>query len=382
MQTVDLTFEGGEVLRPDGVTQEMLCTAQGVITDAPEGRRIDACGFRLLPGIIDVHGDAFEKHLAPRRGAMTNMVAGMAATEIDLVTCGITTAVLAQFYSWEGGLRRPEFARQMLTALDVARADQLIDMRVQLRFETHMLDDYDAVAQLIQDHAIGYVVFNDHLPHKRLAEGRTPPRLTGTALKSGRSPEAHLALMHKLHGQSAQVPGALAAFAPKLRALGCILGSHDDNTRASRDAMNAIGCTVAEFPETREAARAARDDGGAIVLGAPNVMRGGSHKGNASAEDLIAEGLCDALASDYHYAAVRQAVGALVDRGVCRFEQAWDLVSSGPARLLGLMDRGRLEPGLRADILIEDMETGRIAGVIAGGRIAHMQGRLAARLAG
>lgn len=380
MAAVDLTFEGAQVLRPEGLVDTALSISEGVIADAPVGRRIDARGFRLLPGIIDLHGDAFEKHLAPRRGAMTDMRAGMAATQIDLITCGITTGVLAQFYSWEGGLRAPEFARKMLAALDASAPDLMIDMRVQLRIETHMLDDFDDILALIEAHGIGYAVFNDHIPHRRLEEGRKPPRLVGTALKSGRSPEAHLALMQALHARSGDVPGALAAFSPKLAALGCVLGSHDDATAEDRAEMCALGCSVAEFPETLEAAKAARADGGAIVLGAPNVMRGGSHKDNASAQELIAAGLCDALASDYHYAALRQAIAALVARDVCGFEQAWALVSSGPAAVLGLTDRGVLAPGKRADILIEERETGRIAGVIAAGQIAHLQGTLAARM--
>lgn len=382
MKAVDVTFQGARVLL-DGALQEAdLTIAGGTIANARSARCVDARGFRFLPGIVDLHGDAFEKHLAPRRGAMTDMRAGMHATEIDLITCGITTAVLAQFYSWEGGLRSPDFARKVMAALAASSDDRLIDMRLQLRLETHMLDDYEAIAALIAEHDIGYVVFNDHLPHKRLSEGRKPPRLTGTALKSGRSPEAHLALMHKLHARSGDVPEALAAFAPRLAELGCILGSHDDNSGEDRASMRALGCVVAEFQETRDAAEAARNDGGAIVLGAPNVMRRGSHKGNVSAEELIADGLCDALASDYHYAAVRQAIQALVARGVCSFETAWRLVSESPAKILGLTERGTLKPGQRADILVEDCDTGRIAGVIANGHIAHAQGAFAARLLG
>lgn len=380
MNAVELCFEGGQVLRPGGLKTDSLSIADGLICDAPTGHRVDARGFRILPGIIDLHGDGFERHLAPRRGAMTDMRAGIASAEVDFASNGITTAILAQFYSWEGGLRSPEFARKFLNALNLTRDEQLTDMRAQLRIETHMLDDYADMQAIISEHDIGYVVLNDHIPHKRLEEGRKPQRLTGSALKSGRSPEAHLALMQKLHAQSAAVPGALKQFADRLTCEGRLIGSHDDRTAEDRAMFRDMGAQISEFPETREAAEAARSTGGKVILGAPNVMRGGSHSGNVSAIDLIAEGLCDALASDYHYPALRQSVGKLVAQGVCDFEAGWRLLSSGPARILGLVDRGAIQTDLRADIVVEEIATGRIAATFSAGRITYLQGLFAERL--
>jgi alpha-D-ribose 1-methylphosphonate 5-triphosphate diphosphatase len=379
-KTVELTFDGGEVLTPEGLRDASLSVAAAQITTARQSRVIDARGFRILPGIVDLHGDGFERHLAPRRGAMTDMLAGIASAEADLACNGITTAVMAQFYSWEGGLRAPAFARKFLDALRASRVHHLTDMRAQLRVETHMMDDYADMFALIREHEIGYVVFNDHIPHKRLDEGRKPPRLTGTALKSGRSPEAHLALMQGLHDRRAEVPEALSQFAAELSAAGVLLGSHDDHTASARAGFKAMGAEISEFPETFEAAQAARDTGGSIVLGAPNVMRGGSHAGNVSAQELIAAGLCDALASDYHYPALRQSVAKLVADGVCDFARGWALLSSGSAKVLGLGDRGTLEAGKRADLVVEDMSTGRLAASFAKGRITYLQGAFAERM--
>ncbi len=380
MMRVALTLDGAEVLQEGRLEIGTVTFADGVIQESGTARRVDGTGFRVLPGIIDLHGDGFEKHLAPRRGAMLDMGAGMLSAEVDLATNGITTAVMAQFYSWEGGLRRPEFAEKFLSALEQTRDEQVIDLRAQLRFETHMLDDYDAVLALIERFGIRYVVFNDHLPHDRLEAGRTPPRLVGTALKSGRSPEAHLALMQDLHNRRHDVPEALKGLAAKLTAMGVRLGGHDEHSPEDRRFNKDMGITISEFPETRRAAVAAHDEGDGIILGAPNVMRQGSHKGNVSAQDLIAEGLCDALASDYHYPALRQAILKLEERGICNYAEGWRLVSSGPAKVLGLTDRGTLTPGLRADLIVEDMETRRIAAVFAGGKLASAQGEFAARL--
>ena len=159
------------------------------------------------------------------------------------------------------------------------------------------------------------------------------------------------------------------------------MGSHDKSTAEQRTIWGARGVSVSEFPETLEAAEAAQTRGDCTVLGAPNVVRGGSHKGNASAMDLITMGYCDALASDYHYPSPRRAALMLAKSGVLDFGAAWGPVSSGPARVLGLDDRGVLEPGLRADIVALDAAD-RVALTISGGRVSYMSGDIAGRFAG
>lgn len=373
-----LRIEGAEVLGPGGLARAPVGVADGRIAGDVDARAVDLSGYRVLPGVVDLHGDGFERHLAPRRGAMKDMEGGLRAVEAELAANGITTAVLAQFWSWEGGMRSPDFARAMFAALGGIAREAVIDMRAQLRFEINMVDDYDAVEETAREFRIGYVVFNDHLPHDRLAEGRKPRRLTGMALKAGRSPEAHWAMMQALENRKAEVPDRVAALARRLAAQGVRLGSHDDHSVQDRETWRARGAAISEFPETADAAEAARAAGEGVILGAPNVMRGGSHKGNASALDLIAMGLADAMASDYHYPSLHRAALFLAASGVLELPQAWALVSAGPARLLGLDDRGEIAEGKRADLVILDPQD-RIAAVIAGGRVAHMSGDVAAR---
>lgn len=379
MTELSLVLEGADVLRPDRLeARGALAFEGGAITESAE-QTVDLTGFMLLPGMIDIHGDQFEKHVAVRRGAMKDMAAGLRAAEAELAINGVTTAVLAQFYSWEGGLRGPAFADAMLTGLGKISSQVLTDLRPQLRFETHMLDDYEAFEALVTKHGVEYVVFNDHIQHERYEQGKTQRRLHGMALKSGRNPAVLEALLQRMHDERGKVPEAVTGLASRLVAKGVRLGSHDENTTADRAFWGGVGASISEFPETQEAAEAAKRSGAGVILGSPNVVRGGSHKGNASAIELIAMGLCDALASDYHYPSMRRAAFFLADAGMLGLAQAWALVSAGPARLLGLEDRGRLEAGQRADILIVDAATRRIAGTIAGGRISHMQGELAAR---
>lgn len=375
----DLKFQGAQVLGVGSLTETDLSIAEGLIADCGTGTSVRLDGYLVLPGIVDLHGDGFERHLAPRRGAMKQMAEGLVAAEAELAANGITTGVLAQFVSWEGGLRGAAFADQVFGAIRDTAHTLVTDIRAQLRFETHLLDLYDGLPDRMAGWGVDYIVFNDHLPHKRLSEGRKPPRMVGQALKAGRNPDDHFALMQRLHDQSAAVPAALDALCAELVARGVRMGSHDDATDTARAAWHKRGVTIAEFPETPEAAEAAKSTGDAVILGAPNVVRGGSHNGNVSALELISMGLCDALASDYHYPSPRRAALMLVKSGVADFATCWRLISEGPARVLGLPDRGSLEPGKRADIVILDAKTHRVAATLVAGRFSYLSGDIAGR---
>ena len=379
----DLVLSGATVLWPDGPCPGDVHLSGGQIVDGGAAPRVDLSGFTLLPGIVDIHGDGFERHLAPRRGAVVGMDAGLAALDAELGACGITTAVLAQSFSWEGGMRGPAFAEKLAEALvavrDAAPQDggPLTDLRMQLRLETGMMDAFDRAEALIDRFGVGYLVFNDHLPHKALAEARRPPGLIGQALKAGHSPEDHWAMLQDMHDRRDEAKAAVAALAQRLTAKGVLAGSHDDTTAADRAAMLAIGLRVAEFPETEEAAQAAVQSGCPVIMGAPNALRGGSHKKNVSARDMAHKGYVTALASDYHYPA--PALAALRLAGEIGLASAWGLVSTGPAGILGLSDRGRIVAGLRADLVVLDQSTGRIGATICGGRPSFMAGAVAER---
>jgi len=376
---LNVEFTGAHVLGADALEPRPLAVAQGLITDVAQTTRVDLDGYMIVPGIVDVHGDGFERHLAPRRGAMKTMQEGLVAAEAELAANGITTAVLAQFISWEGGLRGYEFAEQVFGAIQQVSDTLVTDLRGQLRLETHLLDLYADLPQRMQDWGLSYVVFNDHLPHDRLAKGQVPKRMVGQALKAGRNPDDHLRMMQDLHAQSADVPGALDWLCKVLAARGIQMGSHDDTTAEGRALWRKRGVRVAEFPETQEAAEAAAAAGDHVVLGSPNVVRGGSHNGNLSALDLISMGLCHALASDYHYPSPRRAALMLAQSGLLDLAGAWALVSSGPAQVLGLTDRGTLAPGKRADIVVLDKTTGRVAATFVAGRVSFMSGAVAER---
>lgn len=376
---IDLTLTGARVLRPEGWSDAPLAISEGRIADAPVGRSVDLTGYDVLPGIVDVHGDGFERHMAPRRGALREQQSGVVACAAELAANGITTAVLAQFWSWEGGMRGPEFAEEVFASVRGVAPTVPVDLRLQLRLETHYLDALDRAEEAVERWGIDYVVFNDHLPHARLAERRRPKRLTGQALKSGRNPEDHLKLMMGLHARSGEVPAAMDHLCQRLAARGVRMGSHDDHTATARAVWRDRGVHVSEFPETLDAARAARAAGDVVVLGAPNVVRGASHAGNVSALEVVAEGLCDALASDYHYPSPARAAWRCVELCLMDERAAWALVSAGPAKVLGLKDRGGLAPKMRADLVVMDRKSRRIVATLCGGIVSYLSGDVACR---
>ncbi len=149
--------------------------------------------------------------------------------------------------------------------------------------------------------------------------------------------------------------------------------SHDDMSPEMRGWFRGLGCTIAEFPINEETAAAAAQSGDAIVFGAPNVVRGGSHTGCPAASVMAARGLCSALASDYYYPALPLAPFRLAQEGVLDLAAAWPLVSSGPAAALGLTDRGLIREFLRADLVLVEVRSPlppRIVATIVRGQIA------------
>jgi alpha-D-ribose 1-methylphosphonate 5-triphosphate diphosphatase len=375
-----LRLTGARVLIDGALHDHPLTLADGVIADG-FGREIDLSGYLVLPGIIDLHGDGFERHLSPRPTAPFDKRRALVSAANELAVNGITTAWFAQSWSWEGGFRSGAATVELLQALDAARAGLLPDVRVQIRLETHVIDQHQAVRAAVAAHGVDYVVFNNHLPEAvEMAEQR-PDRFASWAAQTRRTAEEMLAIVHHAQAQEAEVPAALAALADAFAGRGVRMGSHDDATAESRAFFRGLGAGIAEFPTTFDAARAARAAGEPVLMGAPNVVRGGSQTGNVAAAELVAEGLVDALMSDYYYPALPQSAWAMVASGLADLPTAWAMISEAPARIMHLPDRGRIAPGLRADLAVVDPETHQVEMTLAQGRVAHLSGELARRMA-
>ncbi|MEL6574173.1 MAG: alpha-D-ribose 1-methylphosphonate 5-triphosphate diphosphatase [Pseudomonadota bacterium] len=344
----------GTTLQPDGrfATTDLHLVNGVVSADAgPSHRRFDVSGCLVLPGIIDAHGDGFEHHLMPRVSADFPEWIALRNVDRELLANGITTAFLAQSYSWEGGMRGVDAAQRLIEGLRALSPKPGADMRFQIRYETFFLDGADQLLAWLEEGSITYVIFNNHVPeYQKLLDD--PEHVSRWAASVGLKIPEFRALLEKTIAEGVGVLDAVKRLAETMRRLGIPFGSHDDPDPDTRRQYNDLGGRIAEFPVTLAAAETARALGNPIMMGAPNALRGKSASGNVSAQELITSGLCDALVSDYYYPALLHAPFALVRDGVTDLATAWGLVSSGPAAALDLTDRGSLALGKRGDVTV------------------------------
>jgi alpha-D-ribose 1-methylphosphonate 5-triphosphate diphosphatase len=377
---MDICIVNGRVLRDRAPEQACVHveSASGLIArvgaDHGNARTLDADGLMVLPGIVDIHGDAFERQLMPRPGVHVATDIALIDSDRQAVANGITTVFHGVTWSWEPGLRGAENARAILGAIEALRSRLAADTRFHLRYETFNLDAEPEVTDWLAARRIDALAFNDHMPTGESVMKR-PDKLGPMAERAGLSREDFLALVARLDGRRDEVPGSIARVAGAANAHRVALLSHDDPSPEQRRWFRALGCRVSEFPMTIETAVEAAAAGDHIVLGAPNVMRGKSHLGWINASDMVARGLCSVLASDYYYPAPLVAAFRLAAIGVAPLEKAWPLVSGLPASAVGLDDRGRITPGLRADLILVDPavpDRPRIVAVLVAGRIVHL----------
>jgi alpha-D-ribose 1-methylphosphonate 5-triphosphate diphosphatase len=334
---------------------------------------IDAAGLDILPGLIDVHGDAFERAIAPRPGVVFPVEIALAELEAQLLAAGITTAYLAITLSWEPGLRSRATYERLRDAVRSRPAGAVPDLKLHVRFEAHNLADLDLLLADIAAGHIAMVSFNDHTPGivQKLGNPATAAKF---AERAGQSFETFAAVAQRVTSIS---PDAVQAgrirLAEAARAHKIPMASHDDPDVLTRAAFRALGSKIAEFPVVNEAARDAIAHGEEVVMGAPNVVRGGSHIGWHGAEALVAAGLCTVLCSDYHFPSLLQAAYRIARNGSADFAASVALVTKNAARLAALADRGALSPGQRADIILVDpLPVPRLVMVIAEGALAYL----------
>lgn len=374
-------IERGTVLRGDRLAPVEVALADGRVVAAagPGARRFDADGLLVLPGLVDIHGDAHERALQPRPGVDFPPALALRDAAAQILAAGITTAYLGITLSWEPGLRSLDTCRALLAALDAARPGLPLDLRVHLRFEADNLDAMDDALGGIARGRVHLLGFNDHTPPilRRMGD---PQQVAKYAGRAGVSPEAYRALVERVAARRGEVPAARARLAAAARAAGIPMLSHDDASAEDRALHRGLGAAICEFPMAEAVAEDARAHGEAVVMGAPNVVRGGSHLGWASAAPLAERGLVTVLASDYHWPAMLEAAFAMAGRGVLDLPHAWALVSANPAAAAGLGDRGALLPGRRGDVVVVDPAGPTVVAVFCAGRPAHLTAEGAARL--
>ena len=378
MRTLRIT--GGEVLLPSGMAHDAaILMADGLIqtTGGPGDIAFDATGLLVLPGIVDIHGDAFERQMQPRPGVDFPADLALRDTEAQLLANGITTAFHGVTLSWEPGLRSLGAWSRMLDALEAG--SWIADMRIHLRWEAYNLDALDTAIADIAAGRVHLLAFNDHTPAilQKLDDSIAGAKY---ADRAGMKMGDFKALATRIRASADAVPAALDRIGAAARAAGLPMASHDDDSLGRREYFRGQGARICEFPIAEEVGHAARAAGEYVVMGSPNVVRGRSHLGWASAAVLAEAGICNVLSSDYFYPAMSRAAFILAGRGVLDLPRAWALISANPAAAAGLTDRRSIEAGKRADIVVIDPVTSRAVMTVAGGRVAHLSAEGASRL--
>jgi alpha-D-ribose 1-methylphosphonate 5-triphosphate diphosphatase len=375
----DIFIEGGRALLGRDFAETSVCIGGGNIQELGGGAahvavELDAHDLLVLPGIVDLHGDAFERQMMPRPNVDFPIDVALVDSDRQAIANGITTVFHATTWSWEPGLRSGANARKLIDAIEAMRPRFAADTRFHLRHETYNLDAEQEIGEWLASRRIDLFAFNDHMDGTIAALDK-PNKRSRMVERTGLSNEAFDELVQRILSRADAVPASISRLAQISRDANVRMLSHDDESPAMRRAFRAQGVAIAEFPVNEETAREAAAGGDAIVFGAPNVVRGGSHTGWTRASDMIEKGLCSVLASDYYYPAPLLAAFRLAADKVLPLGKAWDLISAAPAKAAGLSDRGTLTEGQRADILLVDDALPmrpRIVAVIAGGRLVCM----------
>jgi alpha-D-ribose 1-methylphosphonate 5-triphosphate diphosphatase len=348
----------------DGAT---VATEDGRILEIEENRSyvgaIDGRGAFCLPGLVDSHCDAIEREVSPRPTVSFDLGFALRSLEAKFLAAGITTACHGVSFAGKGDrdrMRSSEMAEALVGVIAARRAaGARLDHRVLFRLPARTSDSVDrAIACLPGGQPaddLPLVSFEDHTPgqgqyrsldmYKAAIPEEHRARIGDLDAEIARRIAEGQATLPVREANLARVRELAAAKRARVLAHDCV--DPEEVAEAQR-----WGAAVAEFPVTLAAARAARDRGMPTVLGAPNVLLGGSHSGNASAEELIAAGCCTGLASDYAPPTLLAAAFDLADRKVVDFPAAVRLITAGPAEAIGLTDRGRLEPGCTADLVL------------------------------
>ena len=338
-------------------------------------------GRLLAPAFVDIHGDAFERQIMPRPGVTIPIEAALLETDRQLAANGIATAYHALTLSWEPGLRSVETGWQVLNGLRALTPRLTVENRLQLRWETFCPEALPLIVEALSDVQTPTVAFNDHtspaLLHPSIALHDRPfdrvpdypvtditspafaQKIEARAKRSQMMAAGYVALIASVWNRRGRVDDDIANVAFLARDRNAPMLSHDDGQTETRDFYRAKGARIAEFPMHERVFPSAREAGDWIVLGAPNALRGGSHLGSPGAAEMIRRGLCDILASDYFSPAMLGAMVRLLADGVADLPALWRLVAANPATAMGLSDRGRIAPGLRADLVLLEWPDGQ-----------------------
>ena len=364
---IETVFANAKIITENAIIQGTLMFADGVIRSIDSGRSvpsgaIDCEGDYVAPGLIELHTDNLERHLTPRPKVNWPKRAAVLGHDRELAGAGITSVFDALRVGSEADQKRQGYLRYARETVDhildqinhrALKVSHHIHLRAELCTETLVEELYE----FSENDRVRLVSLMDHTPGQRQFRDLSKHReyLVGKHGYNDAEVEAHWTKLREL--QTLYLEKNRAATVAYATEVGAILASHDDTTLEDVLESDRLGITVAEFPTTLEAAEACRAKAQFIVMGAPNIVRGGSHSGNVAAQELARGGLLDILSSDYVPAAL---LTAAVSLGNLLEDMAAGIrtVTACPADAVGFDDRGRIAPDKRADLVRFAMHDG------------------------
>lgn len=352
-------YKNAQVVLADEVVKGSLLVRNGTIVSFDTGPTAvsgeDMEGDYLLPGLVELHTDHLEQHYHPRPGVTWPAISAVMAHDAQIAASGITTVYDAlRAGTFDPNDLSAKFAVNLMEAIAAAQGNKQLraDHFIHLRCEMPCPDTSEAAHMIAEAGDIHLFSIMDHTPGARqfVSLDKFKEYYFGKKLISPEKMDHYI--KERLEMQQKFAASNKTAILALARQLDVKLASHDDATVAHVDEALADGVAIAEFPTTREAAEAAHKNGLAVLMGAPNVVRGGSHSGNISASEVAVNGHLDVLSSDYVPASLLAAIFSMADRiegfGLA---QAVRLVTANPAHAAGLKDRGEIAADKRADLV-------------------------------
>ena len=357
--TAETILTNAILVLPEEALHGTLVIRGGRIAEIQPGRSHAATardleGDHLIPGVVDVHTDNLERQVQPRQNARWPSRSAMIAHDAQCAAAGVTTvfdALCLGDLGFDQG--RGQTFLDGVADLDAMAETGLLRSEhfLHLRCEMPAPDMKPALDPVADHPRVRMVSLMDHSPG--VGQYRDIPRYVAMRRKQTQmTVEQVQDRIAFLLDQRARLREPQRAWImDRIRHRGLPIASHDDETAEEVRRNLADGITISEFPVTMEAAEAARDAQVEVIAGAPNIVRGGSHSGNVSAADLVRAGAADAYASDYVPASMVEAAWRTVEETGTSLPQAVAMITDRPARMARLADRGRLEAGLRADLV-------------------------------
>ncbi|MFS0593602.1 phosphonate metabolism protein PhnM [Cytobacillus horneckiae] len=370
-----IIIHNGKLVLEEGIAEGYAVVVEGEFIDSiileneigrfPNAERIDANGGFISPGFIDIHSDYIETIVSPRPTSMMDVHISLREAEKILIGNGITTMFHSLSFYREDifthkPMRYPKNVQRLVDAIhETHHQPHLIRHRLHARFEIDNVGEVGRLLNNIEQGKVHFLSFMDHTPGQGQYRNLEIYRETLRGYRELSEQQLDDIINNRINSPILNME-KMKEIAEVALKKGIAVASHDDDHERKIDLVKSIGTSISEFPITLKVAKKAKKSGLQTIVGAPNVLLGGSHSGNLSAAEAISNNCADILCSDYYPPAMLHAVFQLHEKYGHDLHQMFMMVTLNPAKAVKLDDEiGSIKPGKKADlIMIERMDDG------------------------